>query len=162
MASPVIQRSPIPSFSPLQRLSTFKDRTTTTATPTLVVETIISPPSSILFSSPPLDSLSSNPIFSIFFSSDFDSTTTLSSRSVVAHAEKLQAGVHLLEKQLCAEVLSRHDDLLSQLSSLHDAESVVSTIRSAVTTLQSSVRRVLYEIADPNLQIKNQVLLMCL
>ncbi|CAL5335411.1 unnamed protein product [Camellia sinensis] len=162
MAAPAIPRSPIPSSSPLQRLSTFKDRTTTTATPTSAAGTITSPPSSIPFSSSPLDSLSSDPIFSVFFSSDFDSarfsSAALSSGSAASRAEKLQDGIRLLEKQLRSEVLSRHDDLLSQLSSLRDAESAVSALRSAVTTLQSSVRRVRSEIADPNRQIRSKTL----
>ncbi|XP_028059709.1 uncharacterized protein LOC114263391 [Camellia sinensis] len=162
MASPTIQISPIPSSSPLQRLSTFKDRTTTTATPASAAGTITSPPSSIPFSSSPLDSLFSDLIFSVFFSSDFDftrfSSTTFSSSSATARTEKLQDGVRLPEKQLCSEVLSSHDDLLSQLSSLCDAESAVSGLRSAITTLQSFARRVLSEIADPNHQIRSKTL----
>ncbi|KAJ0834308.1 putative oligomeric Golgi complex subunit 5 protein [Helianthus annuus] len=87
MASPAVHRTSI------QRVSTFKDRTTTTtATP--------STSSSLSL----LDSFASDPIFSKFLSSDFNST---------------------------------------QFS-------------SAVSTLQSSVRRIRSEIADPNRQIRSK------
>ncbi|KAA8525515.1 hypothetical protein F0562_007370 [Nyssa sinensis] len=152
MASPVIQRSPVPSSSfPLQRLSTFKDRTTNT--PTLAIATpqsSITPATAPLSLSSPLDSFASDPIFSAFLSPDFDSTrfssAALSSGSVAARAEKLQDGICLLEKQLRSEVFSRHHDLLSQLSSLKDAYSALAALRFAVSNLQSSVRRVHSEI----------------
>ncbi|KAK1420304.1 hypothetical protein QVD17_21801 [Tagetes erecta] len=57
---------------------------------------------------------------------------------------------------LCSEGLSRHDDLLSQLSSVKDADTSLTSIRSAVSTLQSSVRRIRSEIADPNRQIRSK------
>ncbi|KAL7587555.1 conserved oligomeric Golgi complex subunit 5 [Lactuca sativa] len=148
MASPAVQRSSI------QRLPTFKDRTTATTSGT---PSSSSPPSS---SSSLLDSFASDPIFSKFLSSDFDSTRfsseALSSGTAAARAEKIQDGIRLLEKQLRSEVLSRHNDLLSQLSSVKDAESSLSSIRSAVSTLQSSVRLVRSEIADPNRQIRSK------
>ncbi|PIA41525.1 hypothetical protein AQUCO_02200151v1 [Aquilegia coerulea] len=150
MASPttIQQRSSsISPTSPLQRLSTFKETHINTKPNT--------PHSS---SSSSLDTFSSDPIFSAFLSPDFNSTTfssqALSSGSAAACAEKLEEGIRLLEKQLRSEVLSRHDDLLSQLSSLKDAESALSIVRSGITTLQSSVRRVRSEIADPHRQIK--------
>lgn len=148
MASPTVQRSSI------QRLPTFKDRTTATNAGN---SSSSSPPSSSLSL---LDSFASDPIFSKFLSSDFDSTRfsseALSSGTAAARAEKIQDGIRLLEKQLRTEVLSRHNDLLSQLSSVKDADSSLSSIRSAVSTLQSSVRRVRSEIADPNRQIRSK------
>ncbi|KAI3780433.1 hypothetical protein L2E82_10414 [Cichorium intybus] len=148
MASPAVQRSSI------QRLPTFKDRTTATTAGNPSSST---PPSSSLSL---LDSFASDPIFSKFLSSDFDSTRfsseALSSGTAAARAEKIQDGIRLLEKQLRSEVLSRHNDLLSQLSSVKDADSSLSSIRSAVSTLQSSVRRVRSEIADPNRQIRSK------
>ncbi|XP_071714797.1 conserved oligomeric Golgi complex subunit 5-like [Rutidosis leptorrhynchoides] len=143
MSSPAVQRSST------QRLPTFKITTTSSAPPTTTTT-----PSSLL------DSFASDPIFSKFLSSDFNSTKfsseALSSGTAAARAEKIQDGIHLLEKQLRSEVLSRHDDLLSQLSSVKDADSSLSTIRSAVSSLQSSVRRVRSEIADPNRQIRSK------
>ncbi|XP_057461673.1 LOW QUALITY PROTEIN: conserved oligomeric Golgi complex subunit 5-like [Actinidia eriantha] len=148
MASPTIQRS----SSPLQRLSTFKERNTSTASIT---------PSSAATNTP-LDSLASDPIFSAFLSHDFDSarfsSLALSSGSAAARAEKLQDGIRLLEKQLRSEVLSRHHDLLSQLVSIREADSALSFLRSGVATLQSSVRRVRSEIADPHRQIRAKTL----
>ncbi|KAA8545483.1 hypothetical protein F0562_020267 [Nyssa sinensis] len=46
-----------------------------------------------------------------------------------ARAEKLQDGIRLLEKQLRSEVIFRHHDLLSQLSSLKDADSALRFVR---------------------------------
>ncbi|XP_047318062.1 conserved oligomeric Golgi complex subunit 5 [Impatiens glandulifera] len=161
MAPPAaVQRSPLPSSpSPLQRLSTFKDKTSS------------SPPSSA--SATPsaynatsavttLDSFASDPVFSSFLYPDFDSSrfssAALSSGFAAARVEKLQGGIHLLEQQLRSEILSRHTDLLSQLSSLKDADSSLAAIRSSVSTLQSSVRRVRSEIADPHIQIRAKTL----
>ncbi|KAJ0814116.1 putative oligomeric Golgi complex subunit 5 protein [Helianthus annuus] len=147
MASPAVYRTSI------QRVSTFKDRTTTTtATPSSSTGTS----SSLSL----LDSFASDPIFSKFLSSDFNSTQfssdALSSGTAAARAEKIQDGIRLLEKQLRSEVLNRHDDLLAQLSSVKDADSSLASIRSAVSTLQSSVRRIRSEIADPNRQIRSK------
>ncbi|XP_042478504.1 conserved oligomeric Golgi complex subunit 5 [Macadamia integrifolia] len=164
MASPAMQRSSIPA-SPMQRLSTFKERTsnlppiaTSSANPTAGTPTATPLPSSATITVSPLDSFASDPIFSAFLSSDFDSahfsSQALSSGSAAARAEKLEEGIRLLEKQLRSEVLSRHDDLLGQLSSLKDAESSLSVVRSGISTLQSSVRRVRQEIADPHRQIR--------
>ncbi|KAL8229611.1 hypothetical protein R6Q57_014511 [Mikania cordata] len=146
MSSPAVQRTSV------QRLPTFKDRTTAAGTTSSSIH-----PSS---SSSLLESFASDPIFSKFLSPDFDSTRfsseALSSGTAAARAEKIQDGIRLLEKQLRSEVLSRHDDLLSQLSSVRDADSSLSTIRSAVSTLQSSVRRIRSEIAEPNRQIRSK------
>ncbi|KAJ0680471.1 putative oligomeric Golgi complex subunit 5 protein [Helianthus annuus] len=147
MASPAVHRTSI------QRVSTFKDRTTTTtATPSSSTGTS----SSLSL----LDSFASDPIFSKFLSSDFNSTQfssdALSSGTAAARAEKIQDGIRLLEKQLRSEVLNRHDDLLAQLSSVKDADLSLASIRSAVSTLQSSVRRIRSEIADPNRQIRSK------
>ncbi|KAK9272366.1 hypothetical protein L1049_002737 [Liquidambar formosana] len=146
----------------IQRLSTFKPPThPTTPSTTPPPPSSASSSSSITVSSPtpsPLDTFSSDPIFSLFLSPDFDSTrfssSALSSGSAASTAEKLQHGVRLLEHQLRSEVLSRHPLLLSQLSSLQHAELALSTVRSAVSSLQSSLRRVRSEIADPHRQIK--------
>ncbi|XP_009619913.2 conserved oligomeric Golgi complex subunit 5 [Nicotiana tomentosiformis] len=160
MASPAIQRSPHhppstpPSSSPLQRLSTFRSTTTTTPTPT---------PHTPLTPSPsPLDSFTSDPIFSSFLSSDFDSTTfssaALSSGSAASRIEKLQEGLNLLNNQLRHEVLTRHHDLLNQLTSLRAAESALSSLRSSVSSLQSSLRRVRSELSDPHQLISKHTL----
>ncbi|CAM8882681.1 unnamed protein product [Rhodiola kirilowii] len=162
MASPAIHRSSIPSSSPLPRLSTFKNpntpNTATTPLPSSAVSPLAASPSSA--SSSHLDSFSSDPIFSLFLSPDFDSTrfssSALSSGSAASTAEKLQNGIRFLENQLRSEVLARHQHLLSQLSSLQQAELSLSTVRSSVSTLQSSVRRVRSEISDPHRQIKSQ------
>ncbi|KAM0060507.1 putative oligomeric Golgi complex subunit 5 protein [Helianthus debilis subsp. tardiflorus] len=148
MASPAVHRTSI------QRVSTFKDRTTTTAPPSSSTGTS----SSLSL----LDSFASDPIFSKFLSSDFNSTQfssdALSSGTAAARAEKIQDGIRLLEKQLRSEVLNRHADLLAQLSSVKDADSSLASIRSAVSTLQSSVRRIRSEIADPNRQIRSKTI----
>ncbi|XP_058070815.1 conserved oligomeric Golgi complex subunit 5-like [Magnolia sinica] len=152
-SSPSFHRPSVPS-SPLQRLSTFKDRSSTL--PSITTTTTSTPAAS----SSPLDAFSSDPVFSVFLSPDFDSTRfssqALSSGSAAARAEKLDDGIRLLEKQLRTEVLSRHDDLLAQLSSLKDAESALSVVRSGISTLQSSVRRIRLEIADPHRQIRTK------
>nr|KYP73341.1 hypothetical protein KK1_005961 [Cajanus cajan] len=141
MASPAAARSPVSaSASPIQRLSTFKNppSTASAATPT----------------SSALDSLASDPIFSAFLSPSFSSTSfssaALSSGSPASTAEKLHHAIRLLENQLRSEVLSRHHDLLSQLSSLHHADHALSTLRSALSSLQSSVRRLRSELSDPH------------
>ncbi|KAF9590055.1 hypothetical protein IFM89_030367 [Coptis chinensis] len=151
MASPsTMQRTTtnlIPPSSPLQRLSTFKEPSSP-------------PPNSIS----PLSTFSTDPIFSAFLSPNFNSTQfssqALSSGSAAACAEKLEEGIRLLEKQLRSEVLTRHDDLLSQLSSLKDAETALTIVKSGISTLQSSVRKVRQEIADPNRQIKLKTVLL--
>ncbi|KAG8386706.1 hypothetical protein BUALT_Bualt03G0176900 [Buddleja alternifolia] len=131
MASPAIPRSP------LQRLSTFK---TTTSTPTA--------------SASHLDTFSSDPIFSAFLSPDFNpthfSSAALSSGSAASRIEKLQDGLRLLDTQLRHEVLSRHHDLLHQLSSVQAAESSLSSLRSSLSSLQSSLRRARSELSDPH------------
>ncbi|KAM3343419.1 conserved oligomeric Golgi complex subunit 5 [Capsicum galapagoense] len=143
MASPAIQRS-----SPLQRLSTFNKSTPTpipTPTPTHPTPT-------------PLDSFSSDPIFSSFLSPDFDSTkfssAALSSGSTASRIEKLHEGLRKLDLQLRNEVLNRHEDLLSQLTSLRVVESSLSSLRSSVSNLQGLVKKVRSELSEPHKEIE--------
>ncbi|XP_027368996.1 conserved oligomeric Golgi complex subunit 5 [Abrus precatorius] len=146
MASPAAARSPVSSAaSPMQRLSTFKSPSSATATAT---------------TSSALDSLATDPIFSAFLSPSFSSTSfssaALSSGSPASTAEKLHHAIHLLENQLRSEVLSRHHDLLSQLSSLHHADHALSTLRSSLSSLQSSLRRLRSELSDPHRSIASK------
>ncbi|EPS72208.1 hypothetical protein M569_02540, partial [Genlisea aurea] len=147
MASQAISRSP------MQRSSTFKGG----ATP------IGSIPTTGLSSAPSqLESFSSDPIFSAFLSSDFNptqfSSSALYSGSAASRIEKLQEGLRLLDSQLRHEVISRHQDLLQQLSSIKTAETSLSSLRTSVSSLQSSVRRVRSEISDPHRDISTQTL----
>ncbi|KAB5568421.1 hypothetical protein DKX38_002214 [Salix brachista] len=158
MASPAttLQRSQLPSItataspshfsssSPLQRLSTFKTPSSSSPAPPSSTTTNPSPS--------PLDSLSKDPILSPFLSPSFSSTSfssaALSSGSPAFTAEHLHHAIRLLESQLRSDVLSRHSHLLHQLSSLKDAELSLSALRSAVSSLQSSVRRVRSDLSD--------------
>ncbi|KAF3652263.1 putative ras-related protein RABB1c-like [Capsicum annuum] len=147
MASPAIQRS-----SPLQRLSTFNKSTPIpipTPTPTHPTPT-------------PLDSFSSDPIFSSFLSPDFDSTkfssAALSSGSTASRIEKLHEGLRKLDLQLRNEVLNRHEDLLSQLTSLRVVESSLSSLRSSVSNLQGLVKKVRSELSEPHKEIEVKTL----
>uniref|UniRef100_A0A0D6QR93 Conserved oligomeric Golgi complex subunit 5 n=1 Tax=Araucaria cunninghamii TaxID=56994 RepID=A0A0D6QR93_ARACU len=99
-----------------------------------------------------------DPVFSKFLSDDFNSTKfaseALSSGSAAACADKLEEGIRLLEKHLRHQVYLRHDELLQQLSSLKDAEGVLTAVKSGVVALQGSVQRVRSEIAEPYKQIR--------
>ncbi|XP_051152031.1 conserved oligomeric Golgi complex subunit 5 [Andrographis paniculata] len=154
MASPAISRSP------LQRLSTFKATPTATAAPTPKAGT----PTPLSPTPTPshLDSFSSDPIFSAFLSSDFNptqfSSAALSSGSAASRIEKLQEGLRLLDTQLRHEVLSRHNDLLHQLSSIKASESSLSSLRSSISSLQSSLRHVRAELSDPHRVVAAQTL----
>lgn len=145
MASPRI----LPS-SPLQRLSTFKD---VTANPN--ASTPGFPP---IPSSSPLDAFASDPVFSAFLSPDFDSSRfsshALSSGSAAALSETLHETIRLLQTHLRSEILSRHPALLSQLSSLREADASLSSVRSSVSSLQSALRRARQELAEPRRLIR--------
>ncbi|KAH6788810.1 Golgi transport complex protein-like protein [Perilla frutescens var. frutescens] len=150
MASPAISRSP------LQRSSTFKTTTIAAASATPNASTA-TPHSN---ASSPLDTFSSDPILSAFLSPDFNptqfSSSALSSGSAASRIEKLQEGLRLLDTQLRHEVLSRHHDLLHQLSSIKSTESSLSSLRSSISSLQSSLRRARSELSDPHSVISNQ------
>lgn len=110
----------------------------------------------------PLETFASDPIFSAFLSPDFDSarfsSQALSSGSAASCAESLQEAIRLLQKHLRAEVLGRHPALLSQLSSLRDAETSLSSVRSAVSSLQSSLRRARQELAEPRHLVRSHTI----
>lgn len=99
-------------------------------------------------------------VFSKFLVQNFNTTQfaseALSSGSAAASSEKLQEGIQLLEKQLRSEVFLRHDELLQQLSSLKETESVLTVVRAGVESLQASTQRVRSEIAEPYKQIKTK------
>ncbi|CAI9754931.1 unnamed protein product [Fraxinus pennsylvanica] len=159
MASPAIPRSP------LKRLSTFKNSpsapTTSTgnanSTPTTVPTLARLPPTPSA-----LDSFTTDPIFSAFLSPDFNpaqfSSAVLSSGSAASRIEKLQEGLRLLDSQLRHEVLSRHQDLINQLSSLKASESSLSSLRSSLSSLKSSLRQARSELSDPHCVIAAQTL----
>ncbi|GKV09167.1 hypothetical protein SLEP1_g20709 [Rubroshorea leprosula] len=148
MALPAaIQRSATPStaFSPfpLQRLSTFKNPSSSP-----------SPSSTTTTSSSLFDSFACDPILSPFLSTSFSSTSfsaaALSSGSPASTAEHLLQAIHLLDSQLRSHVLSHHPLLLGQLSSLKNAELSLSTLRSSVSSLPSSLHRIRSELSDPH------------
>ena len=99
-------------------------------------------------------------IFSKFLVDDFNATQfaseALSSGSAVALFDKLQEGIQLLERQLRSEVFLRHDELLEQLSSLKEIESVLTVVRAGIESLQASTQRVRAEIAEPYKHIKTK------
>ncbi|MBA0570420.1 hypothetical protein Golob_004081 [Gossypium lobatum] len=147
MVSPAaLQRSPTTtSSSPLHRLSTFKPppASSSAASP--------HPPPS---SSSVLDSFAKDPILSPFLSPSFSSTSfssaALSSGSPASTAEHLLQAIRQLDSQIRSHVLSNHPLLLTQLSSLNNAEISLSTLRSSISSLQSSVRRVRSELSEPH------------
>ncbi|KAL3695831.1 hypothetical protein R1sor_009907 [Riccia sorocarpa] len=105
-----------------------------------------------------LELFEKDPVFSKFLSDDFNAaqfaSEALGSESASAASEKLEEGIRLLEKQLRNEVFFRHDQLLQQLSTLKETESVLAVVRAGVEGLQGSVQRVRSEIAEPYKQIK--------
>ncbi|GLT63331.1 hypothetical protein SLA2020_359040 [Shorea laevis] len=156
MALPAaIQRSATPSTAsspfPHQRLSTFKNPSS--SPPPSSTTTI---PSSLL------DSFAYDPILSPFLSTSFSSTSfsaaALSSGSPASTAEHLLQAIHLLDSQLRSHVLSHHPLLLSQLSSLKNAELSLSTLRSSVSSLQSSLHRIRSELSDPHKAVLSKTL----
>ncbi|KAH8509178.1 hypothetical protein H0E87_011082 [Populus deltoides] len=163
-AAAAVQRSQLPSIStnaspspssssPLQRLSTFKTPSASSPPPSSTTATS---------SASPLDSFSKDPFLSPFLSPSFSSTSfssaALSSGSPASTAEHLHHAIRLLESQLRSEVLSRHPHLFHQLSSIKDAELSLSTLRSAISSMQSSIRRVRSELSDPHNAIKSKTI----
>ncbi|KAA8525511.1 hypothetical protein F0562_007366 [Nyssa sinensis] len=146
MASPVIQRSPVPSSSsPLQRLSTFKDRTTNTPTSAIATpQSSITPATAPLSLSSPLDSFASDPIFSAFLSPDFDSTrfssAALSSGSVAALCRKAP-GWHLPPRETAplrgCRKLSRLENLEVLDLGGNDFNNSILPCLSAISTLKN-------------------------
>ncbi|WZZ68284.1 hypothetical protein YC2023_079654 [Brassica napus] len=139
---------PSPSSSPsLQRLSTFKNPPPPGP----------SPPSS---SSSPLDSFANDPVLAPFLSPSFSSSSfssaALASGSPASTAERLHQAIRLLDSQLRSDVVSRHPELLSQLSSLSHAEISLSSLRSSVSSLQSSIRRIRSDLSEPVRSIKSK------
>lgn len=105
-----------------------------------------------------LEEIEGDEIFSRFLAPNFNATTfasqVLANGTAVASARKLGEGIVLLEKQLRSEVVHRHGELLQQLTSLQETESVLAVVRSGVNSLQASVQRVRSEIAEPYKLIK--------
>ncbi|KAF8080342.1 hypothetical protein N665_0952s0001 [Sinapis alba] len=139
-----------PSSSPsLQRLSTFKH-----PPPSGPPQP---PPSS---TSSPLDSFSNDPILAPFLSPSFSSASfssaALASGSPASTAERLHQAIRLLDSQLRNDVISRHPELLSQLSSLSHAEISLSSLRSSVSSLQSSIRRIRSDLSEPVRSVRSK------
>lgn len=107
-----------------------------------------------------IEEFKNDKIFSKFLVDDFNVTQfaseALSSGSAAASSEKLREGIELLERQLRSEVFLRHDELLEQLSSLKETESVLTVVRAGVEGLQASTQRVRAEIAEPYKHIKTK------
>ncbi|KAH9290341.1 hypothetical protein KI387_034458 [Taxus chinensis] len=142
--------------SPLHRIASLKPSSTPRESLSTVVDSNDAPPLEQEFRQ--------DPILSKFLSENFNSTKfaseALSSGSAASCADKLEEGIRLLEKQLRNEVYLRHDELLQQLSSLKDAEGVLTVVKSGVSGLQANVTRVRSEIAEPykHIKVKSQQL----
>ncbi|KAG2322172.1 hypothetical protein Bca4012_057026 [Brassica carinata] len=145
--------SPSPSSPSLQRLSTFINPPPSSLSGA-------PPPSSQPPSSSPLDSFANDPILSPFLSPSFSSSSfssaALASGSPASTAERLHQAIRLLDSQLRSDVVSRHPELLSQLSSLSHAEISLSSLRSSVSSLQSSIRRVRSDLSEPVRSVRSK------
>ncbi|XP_010556223.1 PREDICTED: conserved oligomeric Golgi complex subunit 5 [Tarenaya hassleriana] len=154
MASPATlpPSSSSSSSTPLQRLSTFKNPPPSSSSSSSAAA---SQPSSS-----PLDSFANDPVLSPFLSPSFSSASfssaALASGSPASTAERLHQAIRLLDSQLRHDVVSRHSELLSQLSSLSQAEISLSSLRSSVSSLQSSLRRVRSDLSEPIRSIRSK------
>ncbi|CAH8257427.1 unnamed protein product [Arabidopsis lyrata] len=145
-----------PSSSPsLQRLSTFKN-----PPPSSLSSAVPPPQTPSSSSSSPLDSFATDPILSPFLSPSFSSASfssaALASGSPASTAERLHQAIRLLDSQLRNDVISRHPELLAQLSSLSHADVSLSSLRSSVSSLQSSIRRVRSDLSEPIKSIRSK------
>ncbi|KAL0801215.1 hypothetical protein Bca101_056391 [Brassica carinata] len=139
--------SPSSSSPSLQRLSTFKNPPPSGPPPPQP-------------SSSPLDSFANDPILAPFLSPSFSSSSfssaALASGSPASTAERLHQAIRLLDSQLRTDVVSRHPELLSQLSSLSHAEISLSSLRSSVSSLQSSIRRIRSDLSEPVRSVRSK------
>ncbi|KAL1207364.1 Conserved oligomeric Golgi complex subunit 5 [Cardamine amara subsp. amara] len=144
-----------PSSPSLQRLSTFKNPPSSSLSGAPTPSSTSSPPSSS-----PLDSFANDPILAPFLSSSFSSASfssaALASGSPASTAERLHQAIRLLDSQLRNDVISRHPELLAQLSSLSHADISLSSLRSSVSSLQSSIRRVRSDLSEPVRAIRSK------
>ncbi|KAG0626188.1 hypothetical protein M758_2G109200 [Ceratodon purpureus] len=166
MASPRVQRmsntfSRTNSGSPrLQALASHRSASLTRFDRESVSESAPDAAAAEAASRAAIEEFKNDKIFSKFLVDDFNATQfaseALSSGSAAASSEKLQEGIQLLERQLRSEVFLRHDELLEQLSSLKETESVLTVVRAGVESLQASTQRVRAEIAEPYKHIKTK------
>ncbi|EGD77932.1 hypothetical protein PTSG_09567 [Salpingoeca rosetta] len=81
-----------------------------------------------------------------FFQEDFDvasfSTSVIRGKMIQQQLDKLNAGIERIQKELYAQVASRHADLITQATGIQRLEDVLAMITARVEGLQKSILRI--------------------
>eukprot|EP00241_Pyramimonas_parkeae_P023507 CAMPEP_0114301796 /NCGR_PEP_ID=MMETSP0059-20121206/14308_1 /TAXON_ID=36894 /ORGANISM="Pyramimonas parkeae, Strain CCMP726" /LENGTH=296 /DNA_ID=CAMNT_0001424579 /DNA_START=116 /DNA_END=1002 /DNA_ORIENTATION=+ len=101
-----------------------------------------------------------HPVLGVFLDDSFDATSyarsVLTQSTAAASNRALEDGLGALDTELRAEVVTRHDQLLMQVSGLRETETSLAAVSTGVANLQAAVVRVRAEIAEPYRQIQTR------
>ena len=83
-----------------------------------------------------LNTLKADSFYEVFFDNDFDASrhanNIIQGTSIAICLQKLSDGISCIEKELHAQVVSHHHDLIAQATSMEQLESVLGIITSRV------------------------------
>eukprot|EP00118_Oscarella_pearsei_P006868 m.32054 g.32054 ORF g.32054 m.32054 type:complete len:832 (+) comp31589_c0_seq8:1605-4100(+) len=88
-----------------------------------------------------------------FLDESFDpkhfASAAIQSRIVGESLEKLSAGIHKLDKELHAQVVSHHSDLLSQATGIETLEGVLQMMQARIDSLRKAIDRMKIRVVEP-------------
>ncbi|XP_062515247.1 conserved oligomeric Golgi complex subunit 5-like [Corticium candelabrum] len=88
-----------------------------------------------------------------FLASDFDprqlASSVVQARVVGESLEKLATGIRLIDKELHAQVVTHHADLLSQATGIETLESVLHMMQTRINSLKTAIERISSYIVEP-------------
>eukprot|EP01135_Chromosphaera_perkinsii_P001119 Nk52_evm69s158 gene=Nk52_evmTU69s158 len=105
----------------------------------------------------PLQILYNDPTFTAFLRSDFDAdehaNEIIQGLTISASLSRLSHGLGILDKEIHAQVVAHHTDLLQQATGIQKVERVLDVVKSRVGSLQLAIDRIQLKINEPYKEI---------
>ncbi|KAL3853402.1 hypothetical protein ACJMK2_016944 [Sinanodonta woodiana] len=100
-----------------------------------------------------LSELEKDDTFKKFLEETFDvknhANTTIQGRAITEQLSKLAEGISLLDKEIHSQIVSRHEDLLSQATGVETLEGVLQMMQTRIQSLLAAMDRVRSKVTEP-------------
>ncbi|XP_022783449.1 conserved oligomeric Golgi complex subunit 5-like isoform X1 [Stylophora pistillata] len=98
--------------------------------------------------------------FKQFLEDNFDDRTyannIIQSRAISESLARLADGINLLDKELHAQVVEHHEDLLQQATGIETLEGVLQMMQTRINSLKASVERIQQHVVEPYFKIQSR------
>ncbi|XP_076469307.1 conserved oligomeric Golgi complex subunit 5-like [Babylonia areolata] len=101
--------------------------------------------------------INNDDVFKQFLSEDFDvkdhANKVIQGMAIAEQLGKLAEGISLLDKEIHTQIVSHHEDLLSQATSVETLEGVLQMMQTRIQSLLSAMDRIRAKVSEPYTKI---------